>query len=80
MAGAILVALCVRLAGFACSVLTSRMPLAALAQYLLLATTISGCVWMIARHVVIEPPTRLMEGINALTNSLARLVRRPLPT
>jgi lipopolysaccharide export system permease protein len=80
MAGAILVALCVRLAGFACSVLTSRMPFAAIVQYLLLAATISGCVWMIARHVVIEPPARLTEGIAALNNSLVRLVRRPLPT
>jgi lipopolysaccharide export system permease protein len=80
MAGAILVALSVRLAGFACSVLTSRTPYVAIVQYLLLATTISGCVWMIARHVVIEPPARLMEGINTLNASFARLVRRPLPT
>jgi lipopolysaccharide export system permease protein len=80
MTGAILLAFSVRLGGFACSILTSRSPFAAVIQYLLLGATMGGSVWMIARHVVIEPPARLLEGINALNVSLARLVRRPLPT
>jgi lipopolysaccharide export system permease protein len=80
MTGAILLAFGVRLAGFACSILTSRLPYAAVMQYALLTVTIVASVWMIAGHVVIEPPARLMEAINSLNAYLARLVRRPVPT
>jgi lipopolysaccharide export system permease protein len=77
--GAVLVAMTVRVAGFACGILTQRTPIAAVMQYALLATTISACVWVIARHIVIEPPARLTELYSQATERLARLVRRPLP-
>ncbi|NVN86580.1 MAG: LPS export ABC transporter permease LptF [Rhodopseudomonas sp.] len=80
MVGAIFVAFAVRLAGFACSVMTNNTLWVAAVQYLLLAAAISGGVWVIARHVVIEPPAKLTEGLDALSASLARLVRRMQPS
>jgi lipopolysaccharide export system permease protein len=77
--GAILASLAIRVAGFACGILTQRTPIAAVLQYVLIALTVSGSVVVIARHIVIEPPAKLMEVINALAASAARLVRRPLP-
>lgn len=80
MIGAVLVAFTVRLAGFAITTQTNKNSSLAAAQYLLLALTIGASVWMIARHVVLEPPARLMDGINALKASALRLVRRPVPS
>jgi lipopolysaccharide export system permease protein len=37
-------------------------------------------VWITARHIVIEPPARLMELINALTASIARRRLRAMPS
>ncbi|MBB5046459.1 lipopolysaccharide export system permease protein [Rhodopseudomonas rhenobacensis] len=80
MAGAIAAVFAVRLAGFACSIVTSSTPAVAAAQYLLLGATLAVSLWVIARNIVIEPPARLMELINALTASLARLRLRPMPS
>jgi lipopolysaccharide export system permease protein len=79
MVGAILTALTVRVAGFAFGILTQRTPVAAVLQYLLIFSSIGVSLWIIHRHIVIEPPARLMVLINNLGASLARLVRRPLP-
>lgn len=77
--GAILTALAVRAAGFALGILTQRTPVAAVLQYALLAAAISGSLWIAARHIVIEPPAKLLDAINFLGTAMARLVRRPLP-
>jgi len=79
MAGAVLVAFVVRLAGFALSVIANKTPYVAGLQYLLLVLSIAACLWLIGRNVVIEPPAKLIEMINALNASLSRLVRRPVP-
>ncbi|KIZ42761.1 MULTISPECIES: LPS export ABC transporter permease LptF [Rhodopseudomonas] len=80
MIGAVALAFTVRLAGFACSVVTHNMPWVAAVQYLLLAVSIGGGVWVIANHVVIEPPARLTEALKTLSESLTRLLRRPQPS
>ncbi|ABE40192.1 LPS export ABC transporter permease LptF [Rhodopseudomonas pseudopalustris] len=78
MVGAVACAFVVRLAGFALSVVANHTPYIAGIQYLLLAVAIGVSLWLIRRHVVIEPPARLVEALNALTASLSRLVRRPM--
>ncbi|ABD87867.1 LPS export ABC transporter permease LptF [Rhodopseudomonas palustris] len=80
MAGAIAAVFVVRLAGFACSIVASSTPAVAIAQYLLLAAALAGSLWVIARNIVIEPPARLMELLNALSASIARLRLRPMPS
>jgi lipopolysaccharide export system permease protein len=54
--GAVLAVFGLRLAGFACSVMAVKSPLAALAQYLALAGAIGVSFWIIIGGVVIEPP------------------------
>jgi lipopolysaccharide export system permease protein len=79
MASAVLVAFAVRLAGFTLSVIASKTPYVAGVQYLLLTVAIAACLWLIQRNVVIEPPAKMTEALNALNASLSRLVRRPMP-
>ncbi|MFZ5739850.1 MAG: LPS export ABC transporter permease LptF [Pseudomonadota bacterium] len=78
MFGAVLVAFVVRLAGFALSVIANKTPYVAGLQYLLLAVAIALCLWLIKRNVVLEPPARLTEALNAVNASLLRLIRRPV--
>jgi lipopolysaccharide export system permease protein len=66
-----------RLAGFACSVMTVKSPLAAVVQYLMLATGIAGGLWIIVWGIVVEPPAALMEAINRSNERLLRLFGRP---
>jgi lipopolysaccharide export system permease protein len=80
MAGAVLTVFWIRLAGFACSIMTNSNPWFAALQYLLLASVIGLSVWITARHIVIEPPAKLMEMINALTASIARRRLRAVPS
>jgi lipopolysaccharide export system permease protein len=80
VAGAIAAVFLLRLAGFACSIMTNTNPWFAALQYLLLAGAIALGMWISARHIVIEPPARLMELINALAASIARLRPRAMPT
>jgi lipopolysaccharide export system permease protein len=75
--GSILAVFGLRLAGFACSVLTVRSPLAAVVQYLMLFAAIGGGMWMIVAGIVVEPPAALMEAINRSNARLARLFGRP---
>ncbi len=66
-----------RMAGFACSVMAVKSPLAPVVQYLLLAIAIVGSVWIILDGVVVEPPTALVEAINRSNARLLRLFGRP---
>jgi lipopolysaccharide export system permease protein len=66
-----------RIAGFACSVMAVKSPMAPLVQYLMLATAICASMWIIVGGVVIEPPAALTEAINKSTARLLRLFGRP---
>ena len=70
--GSILVVFGLRMAGFACSVMAVKSPLAVGVQYLLLAAAVGASLWIILDGVVVEPPAALLEAIN---NSNARLLR-----
>ena len=75
--GSILAVFGLRMAGFACSVMTVKSPGAAVAQYLMLVTAICASLWIIFGSVVIEPPAALTEAINKLNARLVRLLGRP---
>ena len=66
-----------RMAGFACSVMAVKSPLAPLVQYLMLLAAIGAGLWIIIAGVVIEPPAALMETINNFNARLLRLFGRP---
>jgi lipopolysaccharide export system permease protein len=75
--GAILAVFGLRMAGFACSVMAVKTPLAALVQYLMLAGAIGVSIWIILGSIVLEPPAALMEAINRSNARLLRLLGRP---
>jgi lipopolysaccharide export system permease protein len=76
--GSILAVFGLRMAGFACSVLTVKSPLAAAVQYLMLVAAIGISVWIIIGGIVIEPPAGLIEAINRSNERILRLLgRRP---
>ena len=77
LGSAILAVFGVRMAGFACSVMTVKTPIAALVQYVMLFGVIGLSVWIIVGGVVVEPPPALVEAINRSNARLARLFRRP---
>jgi lipopolysaccharide export system permease protein len=66
-----------RMAGFACSVMTVKTPVAAMVQYLLLAAGIGFGLWIIVSGAVVEPSASLLEAINKSNARIARLFRRP---
>jgi lipopolysaccharide export system permease protein len=76
--GSILAVFGVRVAGYACSVMTVKSPLAAVVQYLLLSAAIGASLWIILGSVVVEPPAALMEAINRSNARLLRLFGRPV--
>src|ERR1700686_462054 len=67
-----------RMAGFACSVMAVKSPLAPLAQYLMLMAAIGAGIWIIVAGVVVEPPAALIEAINKSNARLLRLFGRPV--
>jgi lipopolysaccharide export system permease protein len=75
--GSILAVFGLRMAGFACSVMTVKSPIAAVVQYAMLFAGIGAGFWIIIAGVVIEPPAGLMEAINKSNERLLRLFRRP---
>ena len=75
--GSILAVFGLRMAGFACSVLTVKSPLAALVQYLMLVAAIGLSFWIIIGGIVIEPPAGLIEAINRSNERILRLFGRP---
>jgi lipopolysaccharide export system permease protein len=76
--GAILAVFGLRMAGFACSVMTVNYPLAAMVQYLMLAVAIAASFWVVVGGIVIEPPASLMEAVNKSNARLLRLLGRPV--
>ena len=77
MGGPILAVFGLRMAGFACSVLTVKSPLAAVIQYVMLVGAIGISFWIIIGGVVIEPPAGLIEAINRSNERILRLFGRP---
>lgn len=75
--GSILAVFGLRMAGFACSVMTVKSPAMALVQYLMLFGSIGIGLWMIIGGIVVEPPAALMEAINRSNARLARFFGRP---
>jgi lipopolysaccharide export system permease protein len=75
--GSILAVFGLRIAGFACSVMTVKSPLAPVIQYLMLAAAIGASLWIIIWGVVVEPPAALMEAIDRSNARLLRLFGRP---
>ena len=76
----ILAVFTLRMAGFACSVMAVKSPLAPLVQYLMLLGTIGAGLWLIIGGIVVEPPPALMEAINKSNAHLLRLFGRPATT
>lgn len=75
--GSIVAVFGLRMAGFACSVMTVKTPGMALVQYTMLFSAIGVGLWMIVGGIVVEPPAALMEAINRSNARLARLFGRP---
>jgi lipopolysaccharide export system permease protein len=75
--GSIIAVFGLRMAGFACSVMAVKSPMAAAVQYAMLFAGIGAGLWIILAGVVIEPPAVLMEAINKSNERLLRLFRRP---
>ena len=75
--GSILAVFGLRMAGFACSVLTVKTPIAAGIQYALLSLGIGLGLWLIVAGVVVEPPAALLEALNRTNARLLRLFGRP---
>jgi lipopolysaccharide export system permease protein len=76
--GSIFAVFGLRIAGFACSVMTVRSPLAAVIQYVMLVASIGIGLWIIIWGVVVEPPAALLEAINRSNERLLRLFGRPV--
>src|SRR5581483_2192256 len=75
--GSILAVFALRMAGFACSVMAVKSPIAPLVQYLMLVAAIGVSVWAIIGGIVLEPPPALLEAINKSNARLLRLFGRP---
>src|ERR1700726_1334560 len=75
--GSILAVFGLRMAGFACSVMAVKSPLAPIVQYLMLVAAVGASLWIIVGGVVVEPPATLMESINKTNARLLRLFGRP---
>jgi lipopolysaccharide export system permease protein len=75
--GSILAVFGFRMAGFACSVMAVKSPIAPLVQYLMLFAGIGVSIWAIISGVVIEPPPALLEAIARSNARLLRLFGRP---
>jgi len=66
-----------RMAGFACSVMAVKSPVAPVVQYLMLFAAIGVSLWIIIGGIVLEPPPMLIEAINRSNARLLRLIGRP---
>jgi lipopolysaccharide export system permease protein len=73
----ILAVFALRMAGFACSVITVKSAVAPLVQYLMLVVAIGASLWIIVGGIVIEPPAGLLEAISRSNARLSRLFGRP---
>ena len=77
MGGSILAVFGLRMAGFACSVMAVKSPVAPVVQYLMLLAAIGASLWIIIGGIVLEPPPMLIEAINRSNARLLRLIGRP---
>jgi lipopolysaccharide export system permease protein len=77
MGGSILAVFGLRMAGFACSVMAVKSPVAPVVQYLMLLAAIGTSLWIIIGGIVLEPPPMLIEAINRSNARLLRLIGRP---
>jgi lipopolysaccharide export system permease protein len=77
IASAVLAVFGLRMAGFACSVMTVKTPTAAVVQYLMLISATALGMFIIARGIVIELPASLVETINRTTERMTRRFARP---
>jgi lipopolysaccharide export system permease protein len=77
MGGSILAVFGLRMAGFACSVMAVKSPVAPVVQYLMLFAAIGASLWIIIGGIVLEPPPMLIEAINRSNARLLRLIGRP---
>ena len=75
--GSIIAVFGLRMAGFACSVMTVKSPFAAAIQYLMLVGAIGISFWIIIGGIVIEPPAALIEAVNRSNERILRLFGRP---
>jgi lipopolysaccharide export system permease protein len=75
--GSILAVFGLRMAGFACSVMAVKTPVAAAIQYAMLFAGIGVGLWLIIAGVVVEPPPALLEAVNKMNARFARLFARP---
>jgi lipopolysaccharide export system permease protein len=75
--GSILAVFGLRMAGFACSVMAVKSPLAPIIQYLMTLAAIGASIWVIVGGVVVEPPAALVEAIGKSNARLLRLFGRP---
>jgi lipopolysaccharide export system permease protein len=69
-----------RIAGFACSVMAVKSPLAPIIQYLMLLLAVGASLWIIISGTILEPPATLIEAINNANARLLRLLGRPVAT
>jgi lipopolysaccharide export system permease protein len=72
----ILAVLILRLAGFACSVMAVKSPMAPVIQYAMLAGAIAFGLWIILYGVVIEPTAAWTELANKSSERMSRLFGR----
>jgi lipopolysaccharide export system permease protein len=77
MGGSILAVFGLRMAGFACSVMAVKSPVAPVVQYLMLFAAIGASLWIIIGGIVLEPPPMVIEAINRSNARLLRLIGRP---
>jgi lipopolysaccharide export system permease protein len=66
-----------RMAGFACSVMTVKTPAMAVVQYLMMVTAIAAGMFIIVRGIVVDAPAVLVEAINRTVERMTRLLGRP---
>lgn len=77
MGSSIIAVFGLRMAGFACSVMAVKSPVAPAVQYAMLLAAIGAGLWLIIAGVVVEPPPALLEAVNRSNERIARLFRRP---
>ena len=74
---AVLTVFGLRMAGFACSVMTVKAPAAAIVQYLMMVAAIGAGMFIIVRGVVVDAPASLIESVNRTVERMMRFVGRP---
>ena len=75
--GSIFAVFGLRMAGFACSVMTVKTAMAAVIQYGLTLAAIGIGLWIIFSGLVIEPPASVIETFNRSLGRMQRLFGRP---